>query len=92
MFASASDWYILVRQVAWEENFQAHFFCDAGRELSEAAAFADQAPYGNGAVIFTQNGRVTRQFARDIRCGSECGCSGSDGLVSVLRMEPVVLW
>ena len=37
--------------------------------LSEATALANQSPYGNGAVIFTQNGGAARQFARDIRCG-----------------------
>lgn len=39
------------------------------RDLSEAIAWANRSPYGNGAVIFTSSGAAARQFAREIHCG-----------------------
>jgi malonate-semialdehyde dehydrogenase (acetylating)/methylmalonate-semialdehyde dehydrogenase len=55
--------------VAREEIFGPVLSVMRSESLSEATALANQSPYGNGAVIFTQNGGAARQFARDIRCG-----------------------
>ena len=55
--------------VAKEEIFGPVLSVMRSESLSEATALANQSPYGNGAVIFTQNGGAARQFARDIRCG-----------------------
>ena len=55
--------------VAREEIFGPVLSVMRAENLSEAIALANQSPYGNGAVIFTQNGGAARQFARDIRCG-----------------------
>jgi len=55
--------------VAKEKNFGPVLSVMRSESLSEATALANQSPYGNGAVIFTQNGGAARQFARDIRCG-----------------------
>jgi malonate-semialdehyde dehydrogenase (acetylating)/methylmalonate-semialdehyde dehydrogenase len=55
--------------VAREEIFGPVLSVMRAESLSEATALANQSPYGNGAVIFTQNGGAARQFARDIRCG-----------------------
>ena len=38
-------------------------------DLSEAIAWANQSPFGNGAVIFTSSRAAARQFTREIRCG-----------------------
>jgi malonate-semialdehyde dehydrogenase (acetylating)/methylmalonate-semialdehyde dehydrogenase len=56
-------------QVAREEIFGPVLSVMRAESLTEATALANQSPYGNGAVIFTQNGGAARQFARDIRCG-----------------------
>ena len=56
-------------KVAREEIFGPVLSVMRAESLSEATALANQSPYGNGAVIFTQNGGAARQFARDIRCG-----------------------
>jgi malonate-semialdehyde dehydrogenase (acetylating)/methylmalonate-semialdehyde dehydrogenase len=37
--------------------------------LEVAIGWANQLPYGNGAVIFTSHGGAARQFAREIQCG-----------------------
>jgi malonate-semialdehyde dehydrogenase (acetylating)/methylmalonate-semialdehyde dehydrogenase len=39
------------------------------RDLDEAIAWANRAPYGNGAVIFTASGGAARQFTREVQCG-----------------------
>lgn len=39
------------------------------RDLDEAIAWANRAPYGNGAVIFTASGGAARRFAREVQCG-----------------------
>ena len=64
-------------------------------DLDEALAVGDQCEYGNGAVIFTRKrlcgtgvqAAFQRGHDRDQR-----GCTGADGLVSVYRLEPFVLW
>lgn len=38
-------------------------------DLSQAIAWANTSPYGNGAVLFTSSGAAARQFAREVRCG-----------------------
>lgn len=39
------------------------------RDLEEAIRWANQSPYGNGAVLFTASGGAARRFAREVRCG-----------------------
>lgn len=56
-------------QVAREEIFGPVLSVMRAGSLNEATALANQSPYGNGAVIFAQDGGAARQFARDIRCG-----------------------
>lgn len=56
-------------RLAQEEIFGPVLSVMRSDRLSEAIAWANQSRYGNGAVIFTQNGGAARQFAREIQCG-----------------------
>ncbi|MCI0419943.1 MAG: CoA-acylating methylmalonate-semialdehyde dehydrogenase [Acidobacteria bacterium] len=56
-------------QLAREEIFGPVLSVMRAESLGGAIAWANQSRYGNGAVIFTQDGGAARQFARDIRCG-----------------------
>jgi malonate-semialdehyde dehydrogenase (acetylating) / methylmalonate-semialdehyde dehydrogenase len=39
------------------------------RNLEEAINWLNRLPFGNGATIYTSNGKAARQFSREINCG-----------------------
>ena len=56
-------------KVAQEEWFGPLLCIMRAKDLDEAIAWLNTSEYGNGAVIFTQNGGAARAFARDAQCG-----------------------
>jgi len=56
-------------KIARDEIFGPVLSVMRAANLDEAIAFANQSPYGNGAVIFTTDGGAARKFAREIHCG-----------------------
>ncbi len=56
-------------QVAIEEWFGPLLCMMRAKDLDEAIAWLNSSEYGNGTVIFTQNGAAARDFARNVQCG-----------------------
>ncbi len=56
-------------QIVRDEIFGPVLSVIRARDLHEAIAYANQSPYGNGAVIFTRDGGAARTFARYVNCG-----------------------
>ena len=57
------------QRVAIEEWFGPLLCMMRAKDLDEALAWLNTSEYGNGAVLFTQNGGAARDFARKAQCG-----------------------
>jgi malonate-semialdehyde dehydrogenase (acetylating)/methylmalonate-semialdehyde dehydrogenase len=56
-------------RIAKEEIFGPVLSVMRAPTLDDAIAMANQSAYGNGAVLFTNDGGAARKFAREVKCG-----------------------